>query len=171
MLSNLIIRKWHEHSDIDDLRVRWDLLKFEIQTNSMQISKYKARARRQKETNILRQIEMLDEKITSESASEEELNQYETLKQDYETLQEYKAKGSYIRSRIQNIEEDEKSKYFYNQAKISYDNKSVTKLNTAHNVITTDPKQILLEIKSFYSKLYESSNPNLNDSKLKILMN
>ncbi len=164
IISNLIEQKWLEHADIRDIRVRWDLLKFEIQTATIQFSKYLAKARRQKESAILKQIEELDTKIVNDTASNDDLCQYEILKDEYEYLQEYKAKGSYIRSRIQNIQEDEKStKYFYNQAKISYEKKSITKIKGENDTFITNPKQISHETQLFYSRLYESSKSNLCD--------
>ena len=60
--TQLITNKWKEHVSIDDLRVRWDLLKFEIQSASMSYSKIKAKARRERESLLLSKIESLDKK-------------------------------------------------------------------------------------------------------------
>ena len=164
MITQLITNKWKEHLNIDDLRVRWDLLKFEIQSASMSYSKSKAKARRERESLLLSKIESLDKKIIDNTATASDLDKFEQLKLEYENIQEYKSKGAYIRSRIQVIEEDEKSsKYFYNQAKVSFDKKSISKIECEDNTIKQDPKQILQELKKFYSNLYSSSKPNLDD--------
>ena len=62
MITQLITNKWKEHLSIDDLRVRRDLLKFEIQSASMSYSKIKAKARRERESLLLSKIESLDKK-------------------------------------------------------------------------------------------------------------
>ena len=113
---------------------------------------------------FITKINLLDHKIIDNTATESDLNNFEQLKQEYEDIQEFKHKGAYILSRIQVIEEDEKSsKYFYNQAKQSFDKKSITRLECENKVIKTEPKEILQELKCFYSNLYASSKPNLND--------
>ena len=64
------------------------------------------------ETNILHELEKIDTKIISQTASDTEISAYEALKNEYDKIQEYKAKGSQIRSKIQHIEKDEKSSKF-----------------------------------------------------------
>ena len=47
LITNLIIDKTAEYSDIGDKRVRWDLLKFDVQCKSIDFSKLKSRKRRE----------------------------------------------------------------------------------------------------------------------------
>ena len=149
-ISDLITQKWEEHSSIEDLRVRWDLLKFEVQSKTISFAKDKAKSRRNREAYILNKIEEIDSKIISQTASDTEIITYECLKNEYDQLQEYKAKGSQIRSRIQHIEKDEKSsKYFFNQSKLPFEKKSISKLKKADDTIITKRKEILEEMKSF----------------------
>ena len=42
-ISHLLIQKWEEHSSITDVRVRWDLLKFEVQSKTISFAKEKAK--------------------------------------------------------------------------------------------------------------------------------
>ena len=43
IIEKLIDTTWTENKDIQDIRVRWDLLKFNIQTESIRFSKLKAK--------------------------------------------------------------------------------------------------------------------------------
>ena len=163
-ISDLLIQKWEEHSSVTDVRVRWDLLKFEVQSKTLSFAKEKAKQRRNRETNILNELEKIDTKIISQTASDTELSAYEALKNEYDEIQEYKAKGSQIRSRIQHIEKNEKKfKVFFNQSKLAFERKSISKLKKTDGIVITNRKEILDEMQSFYSDLYTSCNPNLND--------
>ena len=73
-------KKWEENSSIEDLRVRWDLLKFEVQSKTISYAKDKAKSRRNREAYILNKIEEIDSKIISQTASDTEINTYERLK-------------------------------------------------------------------------------------------
>ena len=56
VVSQLIKDKWSEHSDIIDLRVRYDFIKFEVKNASISYSKYLAKARRQQESVLSSKI-------------------------------------------------------------------------------------------------------------------
>ena len=59
-ITNLINDKWKQYSHINDLRVRWDLLKFEIQTFSMNYAKNKAKVRKQEEIRSWETVNRID---------------------------------------------------------------------------------------------------------------
>ena len=125
-ITNLINDKWKQYSHINDLRVRWDLLKFEIQTFSMKYAKNKAKERKQEEMRSWETVNRIDKLIIDGSASQNDLNEYETAKQSLETIETYRANGEYIRSRVEFIEQNEKSTtYFYNTAKQFFDKKTI----------------------------------------------
>ena len=117
-ITNLINDKWKQYSHINDLRVRWDLLKFEIQTFSMKYAKNKAKERKQDEMLSWETVNRIDKLIIDGSASQTDLNEYEKAKQSLETIETYRANGEYIRSRAEFFEQNEKiTTYFYNTAK------------------------------------------------------
>ena len=58
--NNLINDKWRENNYINDIRIRYELLKFEIQQFSMKYGRQKAKIRRIREKELIQNIEKLD---------------------------------------------------------------------------------------------------------------
>ena len=101
-------------------------------------------------------MSVLDDKIISEEISDVELEEYSTLKQDLEFVEGIKADGTRVRSRIEQIELNEKSnKYFLGQERETYKKKTIGKLVNDSETIT-DSKLILKQIQSFYETLYST---------------
>ena len=86
IIEKLIDTTWTENKDIQDIRVRWDLLKFNIQTESIRFSKLKAKERREKEAKAWEEINKLDRLIIDGEADENDLNKYERAKQIIEEI-------------------------------------------------------------------------------------
>ena len=59
-MNTLITDKWRENNDITDLRVRYELLKFEIQQLSMNYGRQKAKSRRRREKELIQNIEKIE---------------------------------------------------------------------------------------------------------------
>ena len=104
----------------------------------------------------------------------------EILQTDYDRICEFIAQGAIVRSRATWYEYGEKSnKYFLNLENSRKKKSCIRKLNTENNKSTSNPKEILNEIQSFYANLYDKkidhSDENLiepflstvNTSKLK----
>ena len=102
--------------------MRWDLLKFNIQTESIRFSKLKAKERREKEAKTLEEINKLDRLIINGEADKNDLHKYERAKETIEEIKTYRARGEYIRSRI------EFTAFFYSQAKHHYEKKTISSL-------------------------------------------
>ena len=101
-------------------------------------------------------MSVLDDKIINEEISDVELEEYSTLKQDLEFVEGIKADGARVRSRIEQIELNEKSnKYFLGQEQETYEKKTIGKLVNDSKTITY-PKLILKQIQSFYETLYST---------------
>ena len=63
-MNTLITDKWRENNDIIDIRVRYELLKFEIQQFSMNYGRQKAKLRRRREKELIQNIEKFEKNIT-----------------------------------------------------------------------------------------------------------
>ena len=114
--------------------------------------------RREIEENCSKRCRELDEKLIDDKITQEELTEYEECKLELERISLYKARGEQIRSRIEQIESNEKStKYFYNSAKQSYEKKTIRTLTLPDNTITHCIDTILSEITTFYVNLYTSN--------------
>lgn len=162
LIQNTINTVWDQSFDISDLRIRWDLLKFEIQSASIIFTKAKAKERRQEEAKAWEVLNEIDSRIIAGEASDEDLNRYEVTKINLEKIESYKAKGEYIRSRAEFIEKDEKStSFFYSQAKLYSKKKTLRSLVDEDGNEISDSDVVLSKIKQFYVDLYSSSNPKL----------
>ena len=145
LISHTLIDTINELNYIEDKRVVWDMLKFEIQCKSIQFSKQKARTQRNLETNLLKECDELYLKMCNSQLSQNEHETYRQCKSLLEDINHYKEKGARIRSRVEFIDKNEKSNYyFYNKEKESYEKKTIEKLNI-NDTIVDNKTEILNE--------------------------
>ena len=142
---------------INDIIIRYELLKFEIQQFSMKYGKQKAKIRRKREKELIQIIEQFEKKIEQNTLTETENTDFISIKTELENLLIYKSKGEEIRSKTNFIEQNEKSTaYVFNQTKTNYERKTIDKLQNKDGKITMDDQEINAELKSFYEDLYSS---------------
>ena len=168
-IVQLIETIWDESEHILDLGVRFDWLKYKIMEYTREFCIQRAKINRKRNIEVQNELQRLDERICELQATGIELARYEELKSQLELYNEEKARGAWLRSRIEFIEKNEKSNtYFYNKSKITYEKKTVTHIegNTGDNI--TNPSDILNELKSYYEKLYTSSEIPLSDIELNL---
>ena len=157
-MESLIDQKWHEHSDIENVNVRYDLLKYEIQNFTSKFAKKQAQKRRDAENAYMNKLKHFQNILQYRNLLEFEKLEMDQAKFGLESLLEYKGRGSWIRSRVNVIEKDEKSnKYFFSSEKISHDKKTVKYVYRSDGSMLTNQKDLLGEIKNYYSNLYTSS--------------
>ena len=73
-------------------------------------------------------------------------------------------KGSILRAKAQWIEGAEKNtKYFSNLEKKRAESKTINRLLNKHNIEITEPEEILMETKDFYTNLYDKVDTITND--------
>ena len=76
-------------------------------------------------------------------------------------INDFKERGTSIRSRVDIIEQNEKSnRYFFNKEKESFDKKTVEQPKIDNDYIS-DSSQILNEFRRYYSNLYSSRSLGL----------
>ncbi|KAL9958928.1 hypothetical protein ACROYT_G036005 [Oculina patagonica] len=157
----------NKYSDIEDLKLKWELIKMEIRSLTIPYCKQKARKVRELEKNLEKRLEILDEKInscTDDANLESALKEHEYLQNELRRSYEKRAESAIFRSKVRWTEEGEKpTKYFLNMERKNYNKKIITELQTSEGLNTTDEKQMLDEIKSFYQNLYTSAN-NVTDT-------
>ena len=146
---------------MQDKRVLWEWMKYNIRDFTIQYSKAKARERRSVEQNL--ETKLLDiSKRYEENPSNENFRIYEKYKAELEQFYEFKVKGIITRARVRWFEKGEKStKYFLGLCKRNFSRKTIRKLKI-NNIIITDPHRILFEQQRFYEHLYKSRNIDLN---------
>lgn len=139
----------------------------EIRGECIRFSKELKKRENTKEQEIKSKIESIQQNIENES-QEIELEQ---LKEELQSIREKRLEGALIRSRARWVKEGEKpSKYFCNLENRNYTSKSIRSLIVGANVIKNQ-KDIMIEIKEFYHKLYTTRDHELKDAKLETMLN
>ena len=101
-----------KHSDLEDDRLKWELIKMEIRTLTISYSKHKAKRRRNRETELQSRLEVLDRIINNCVNGEHvsaQLEEYDNLKTELDRIYETKGKGAIFRSKIRWVEQGEKT--------------------------------------------------------------
>ena len=156
-LINESIPTWlEEFKTIEDKRLLWDLIKYKIRQLSIKYGKEKARKKRKRITDIEASLKICEENCKG-CPSAENLEQFEILKSEYDSIYDDLAQGSIVRSKATWYEKGEKSnKYFLNLETHKKAKNSVRKVLNEDCVLVTDPKKVLYEIEKFYSDLYKA---------------
>ena len=113
-----------KYSNINDPKLKWELIKMEIKGLTIPYSKNKARKMRQTEGELEKRLELLNEKFDhGEDTTESERKEYEHLKTELRHIYEKRAQGAIFCSKVRWIQEGEKpTKYFFNMEKNSIRN-------------------------------------------------
>ena len=156
--------KWLDEINFcDDLRIKWDWMKYKIHEESISFSKLKDKDRRKRIQTIENRLKICEEKI-AESPTHENLANLESAKAEYEKEYDYIVKGSIIRSRATWFEQGERnSKYFLKLENSNNKKSCIRKLIQTNGEETTAPSTIMNEIYSFYSDLYDEKTGILID--------
>ena len=153
-----------KYKDVTDLGLKWDVIKMEIRSFTVQYSKRRARSEKDEEKQLLVKLNDLQEKLCSSRNDHNLLNEYYTLKAKLDKLLNKKIKGTILRSKARWYENGEKnSKYFLNLEKRNFLRKKISKLTLSNGEETDDQNTILDEEKTFYKNLYSTRNVNPNN--------
>ena len=148
----------NKYSEIEDKRLKWELIKMEIRGITIPLSENKAKQLHQKERDIPNRLQVLDRVISNSPNTDcikNEINEYNNLKEEIDLIYQKKGKGSIIRSKCKWIERCEKpTAFFFNLEKRNYNRKSIKKLEGAGGTTLTNEDEILNEIETFYKQLY-----------------
>ncbi|MCG7878665.1 MAG: reverse transcriptase domain-containing protein [Candidatus Thiodiazotropha endolucinida] len=132
-----------------------EMLLMEIRGKTISYSAYKKKQKNEKEGNLIKDIEIL------ENLPNPDLELIETKKQELENLRKEKLNGVIIRSRVRWAEEGEKpTKYFCSLESRNYINKIIPKVVKDDGTSVTDQEEILNEVKNFYKNLYGNITSN-----------
>ena len=161
-----------KYNAVTDLGLKWDVIKMEIRSFTLQYSKKKARIERDKEKDLQIEMNNLQEKLSTSKNDHKLLNEYNAVKVQLDKILNNKIKGTILRSKARWYENGEKNtNYFLNLEKRSFLRKKLSKLKLSNGEETEDPKEILEEEKSFYKKLYTSKNVDPENSEFDIFFN
>ena len=148
--------QWREEGvEIQVPRVLWDFIKYKIRIETITYSKQVAKERSEKLPTLERNIQEYAMKCGKDRTSEN-LNNLEVLQTEYDRQFDYIARGAMMRSRANWYEQGGKSnKYFLNLESSRKEKSCIRKVCKANEEHTTDPREIMGEIHTFYSTLYD----------------
>ena len=145
------------NSQLGDKGCLWDFIKCKIRGVTISYSSYIAKERRKHEDELYTKLETYESTILDDNTYEV----YTSLKQEYEQIQNEKARGVLIRSRAKFIEDGERNtKFFLNLEKKNHDIRHIQCIKDANDKLITDPQEILDEQRKYYENLY--SDPNID---------
>ena len=152
------IAVWREEEkEIEDKRVSWDWIKYNVRLFSIEYSKSRAKTIRKEEEIMQRKY--LDAQVKrQQNPCVETRKVLEECKTGLEKFYDKKTDGIIVRSRARWHEHGEKStKYFLSLEKRNHTRKYIRKLSLS-GVITTNYKQILNSAADYYKGLYSSKS-------------
>ena len=99
----------NKYSDLEDKRLKWELIKMEIRAITIPYSKNKQKNLRIKEQDLGNRLDKLDNLLSQSANADDDANEkqqeYARLKQELHLLYENKGKGSILRSKTRWIEQ------------------------------------------------------------------
>ena len=129
-INNKLPEWLEEVSEVSDIRVRWDWLKYKIRQYTIKYSKNVARIKREK----LQKIEQNLKKDEAIAPTVQNLQTLEETKAEYEQEYDYIVKGSIIRSRATWYEKGENNNKYFLNLENSRKKKSSVKLQLKNEV-------------------------------------
>ena len=157
-----------KYRDLDDHRLKWELIKMEIRGLTIAYSKNKAKRQRKRESDVQIRLEELEKRISESTNADfinKALNEKEILKQQLLLFYEEKANGLMLRSKTRWTEKGEKpTKYFFNLEKRNYSRKKIAELELPNGKQLHKTDEIMKEIENFYKDLY-TSNGEIEDDR------
>ena len=156
-----------KYNDVEDLTLKWDLIKMEIRGFTIKYSKNKAKKRKSSEIHLQNQINELYKKAEKQPNNKQIINDIYHVRSRLKKIMQQKTKGTILRSKVRWHEHGERNtRYFYSLEKRNYEKKTTTKLKLSDGSFTNDQSKILQEQMHFYKTLYTSTKhgpTTLND--------
>ena len=142
---------------------KWELIKGTVRNETIKYATFKKKETNKQEKTLNNEISKLQKEISESS----DANRIELLKVQLEEksntlakITETKLNGLIMRSKANIVEHDEKnSKYFASLEKKRSETKLISRL-AINNSISTNQKEIITEIQSFYKRLYNKREIN-----------
>ena len=144
-----------KYVDVEDLNLRWDLIKMEIRGFTLKYSKNKSRERKSTETILQNRINELFKRAETEPNNKHIICEIQSIRLRLKKIMQYKTKGAILRSKVRWYEEGERNtRYFYNLEKRNYEKRTIAKLKRPNGTVTNDQFEILREQMEYCKALY-----------------
>ena len=157
-----------KYNSLEDMRLKWELIKMELRRIIIAFAKSKARQTRIYLENLEKQLADLDIEIQNFTGQQKdrELKQSEQdkLKKELQFLYNKKGEGAIFRSKLRWSEQGEKpTKYFFNLEAKNFTQKTIIELKVSENKTVTNDKEILKLIEEFFADLFSSEYSGSDD--------
>ena len=154
------IREYREkYANVEDLELKWDLIKMEIRGFTIKYSKIKMKKREREELLLQKKANKLLHDSEKNHCDKKILNELYATNLRLKEIMHQRTKGAILRSKARWHEHGERNtRYFFNLEKRNHTRKTVTKLEIGDNKYVNDQFAILEEEKRFYESLYKSQN-------------
>ena len=135
------------------------MLLLNIRGNTIKYSSKLKKQSNQKENKLIKEIEYLESLSNNNDA-----NLICSKKDELQKLREVKSRGFMIRSRVQDIQMNEKpTKFFCNLEKVKYVDKTMKKIILPNGKLVQSQKEILAQIRQYYANLFSCKDEKCID--------
>ena len=146
-----------------DKMMTWELVKIRVKELSIHYCSVRNKQKENEVKHLESKVNTLDQEIQTSCNAEEMIAERRLLKQQLDAIYLDKAIGAQIRSKVNLVEEGERStEYFLSVEKHRQDHNCIKSLKT-NGVTHIDDTEILKVACDFYTELYRSKNPNIED--------
>ena len=136
-----------------------EMLLLNIRGNTIKYSRKLKKQSNGKEDKLIKEIEYLEGMSNNDIA-----NLITSKKDELAKLREVKSRGFMIRSRVQDIQMNEKpAKFFCNLEKVKYVDKMIKKIILPNGKLVQSQKEILAQIRQYYANLFSCKDKNCTE--------
>ena len=89
-----------KYNDVEDLTLKWDLIKMEIRGFTIKYSKNKAKKRKSSEIHLQNQINELYKKAEKQPNNKQIINDIYHVRSRLKNIMQHKTKGTILRSKV-----------------------------------------------------------------------
>ena len=141
----------------------WEFLKYKVKEKCILISSSHKKETKSKYNALTKDIERIQAFLSVNPNDFKQKEELVSKEADLQHMHEENVRGIMVRTRATWISEGEKnSRYFLNLEKRNFDKKHIQKLRKGETILT-EPRDILLEEKTFYENLYSSNDISANE--------
>ena len=152
-----IIDEWKRNRVLDEpISYRWDKSKSKIKKETIFYCVNRAKMRNKEKNSLEKDMRDIQSKIDRNVDREQNIGLLAIKKAEFNRRMESIARGARIRSKIENVENDEKStKFFFSKESNRGEKKQIRALKKKDDILQNE-KEIMEEVTTFYEKLYRS---------------
>ena len=103
-----------KYNDIEDLSLKWDLIKMEIRGFTVKYSKNQAKQRKSMEIQLQKQINELYKKAETHPNNKQIIHEIDVARSRLKNIMQYKTKGTILRGKVRWHEHGERNTRYFN---------------------------------------------------------